>query len=172
MGGGRWCDFHALEQAISSQYPGDIYGIHGLYHWRRVERHGLWLSARTGADAFVVRLFAWFHDSRRFNDATDDGHGSRGADHAAELRGRLFDLEDDAFSFLVAACRGHTDQLHSEDATIGTCWDADRLDLGRVGIIPSSGYMSTGFGKEVADAGSFYSFLTEKERAAASEYRS
>ena len=30
----------------------------------------------------------------------------------------------------------------STDATIQTCWDADRLDLGRVGIFPSAKYLS------------------------------
>lgn len=167
----RWCDFPALERTVCSQFQGDIHSIHGLHHWRTVERHGVWLSARTGADLLVVRLFAWFHDSRRFNDFTDQGHGSRGADHAAELRGKVFDLEDEAFARLQCACQGHTDELHSADITIGTCWDSDRLDLGRVGILPSSDYMSTDFAKEVADMGSFFPFLTETEKSAAAEIR-
>ena len=37
--------------------------------------------------------------------------------------------------------------------TIGTCWDADRLDLGRVGVIPSVDFMSTQDGKEAACVG-------------------
>jgi uncharacterized protein len=122
------------------------------------------LASRSGADTLVTRLFAWFHDSRRHNDGTDQNHGKRGADYAAALRGRLFELEDEAFEKLIYACTWHTDQDHSEDATIGTCWDSDRLDLGRVGMIPSPKFMSTAFGKEVAVAGSFYSFLTETER--------
>ncbi len=167
----RWCDFPALEQIVCSQFQGDIQSIHGLHHWRRVERHGIWLSARTGADVMVVRLFAWFHDSRRFNDFTDQGHGGRGADYAAELRGKVFGLEDEAFAQLWSACQGHTDELHSPDPTIGTCWDSDRLDLGRVGILPSSDYMSTDFAKEVADMGSFFPFLTESEKSVTAEFR-
>jgi hypothetical protein len=31
----------------------------------------------------------------------------------------------------------------SADGTIGTCWDADRLDLPRVGIWPSAALLST-----------------------------
>ena len=31
----------------------------------------------------------------------------------------------------------------SDDPTIGTCWDADRLDLRRVAIVPKTGLMST-----------------------------
>jgi uncharacterized protein len=33
---------------------------------------------------------------------------------------------------------------------IGACWDADRLDLTRVGIIPDPDMMSTEPGKELA----------------------
>ena len=49
--------------------------------------------------------------------------------------------------------------MQNDDAiTIGTCWDADRLDLGRVGIIPSSDFMSTQAGKESARAAYSFSF--------------
>lgn len=80
----------------------------------------------------------------------DQGHGIRGAAYATELRGKLFDLDNDAFSLLHYACTWHTDQNFSDNPTIGTCWDADRLDLGRVGIIPNENFMSTSFGKETA----------------------
>ena len=39
--------------------------VHGPRHWRRVERNGLLLATRSGANIAVVRLFALFHDSRR-----------------------------------------------------------------------------------------------------------
>ncbi len=83
-----------------------------------------------------MQLFAVFHDSRRINETTDFGHGQRGADFAAELRGDLFDLSDGAFDLLHTACAGHTDGETDGDITIHTCFDADRLDLGRVGIMP------------------------------------
>jgi uncharacterized protein len=38
----------------------------------------------------------------------------------------------------------------SEHPTIGTCWDADRLDLGRVGARPDPKYMSTEARKRAA----------------------
>jgi uncharacterized protein len=37
---------------------------------------------------------------------------------------------------LFEACRLHTDGLTSSEPTVQACWDADRLDLGRVGITP------------------------------------
>jgi len=145
----RWCNFEHLAEITTNQISLRSNSIHGASHWKRVERNGLHLSAHTGADVMVVRLFAWFHDARRQNDRIDPGHGRRGADYAAALRRQMFDLEEDAFEKLVFACTWHTDQILSTDPTIGTCWDADRLDLGRAGITPSVSFMSTAFGKEL-----------------------
>ncbi|MGB5446898.1 MAG: hypothetical protein WBM99_15485, partial [Psychromonas sp.] len=36
----------------------------------------------------------------------------------------------------------------STDPTIGTCWDADRLDLGRYGIYPKAQFLSTEAAKD------------------------
>jgi len=161
MNHSRWCDFEKLSEAVSAQLQTDPCSIHGPSHWRRVEQNGLWLATRTGADPFVTRLFAWFHDSKRECDDTDPGHGRRGAEYAINLRGKLFDLEDPSFGVLIYACTWHTDKNLSDEITIGTCWDSDRIDLGRVGIIPSEEFMSTSFGKEIAIAGSFNPCITE-----------
>jgi uncharacterized protein len=124
--------------------------LHGPDHWRRVEYNGLRLAARTGADPDVVRLFALFHDCRRQDDGADPGHGARGAAFAAKLRGAWFDLPDAAFELLRVACTWHTDRIHHKHPTIGTCWDADRLDLGRVGVVPRAEFMSTAAGRGLA----------------------
>ncbi|BCU77864.1 hypothetical protein llg_25790 [Luteolibacter sp. LG18] len=156
-------DFPALWRRVtaSSHRPEWEHTVHGPDHWRRVERNAVLLATRTGADVDVVRLFALFHDSRRENDGHDPEHGARGAAHAAELRGTAYALDDARFELLRLACTGHTDGLHHPDPTIGTCWDADRLDLGRVGMIPDPYYMSTAFGKEIAARGSIFEFLPE-----------
>jgi uncharacterized protein len=111
-------------------------GIHGVSHWARVLENGLRLAQVTDANIAVVELFAIFHDSCRVNEAVDPGHGQRGADLAAELRGDLFKLPDADFRLLYDACVGHTDGETNADITIQSCWDADRLDLGRVGMTP------------------------------------
>jgi uncharacterized protein len=152
-------DFAALWDAVTAQYHGGLYSIHGPAHWRRVEQNGLLLAQRTGADVTVVKLFALFHDAKRLNEGHDEGHGARGAAYASELRAELSGLDERRFGLLRYACTWHTDEEHSEDPTIGTCWDADRLDLGRVGIIPDAAFMSTAFGKQIAQAGSIYPFL-------------
>lgn len=148
-----------LWQRVASQFNNGPCSIHGPDHWRRVERNGLLLATRSAANVFVVRLFALFHDCRRENDGWDPGHGARGAEHAASLRGIEYDLSDEDFERLRYACTWHTEGRRHDDPTIGTCWDADRLDLGRVGIIPSSRFMSTEFAREIADRGSIHEIL-------------
>lgn len=129
------------------------YSIHGPDHWRRVLRNGRILATRTGANVEIVQLFALFHDNKRLHDGWDPEHGKRGAEHAATLRGSGFQLSDDDFEVLRYACEWHTDGHHHDDPTIGTCWDADRLDLGRCGTVPDAEYMSTAFGREIANHG-------------------
>ena len=150
----------SLWEKVSAQLHNGPDSIHGPAHWRRVLRNGLLLATRSGADLAVVRMFALFHDSRRVNDMTDPDHGKRGAAYAAEARAAgLFTLSDEQFDQLHEACVGHMDGHHHADPTVGTCWDADRLDLGRCWITPKAKFMSTAFAREIAAAGSMYPFL-------------
>jgi uncharacterized protein len=118
-------------------------GDHGIAHRARVCENGLRLANETGAVVEVVRLFARLHDSRRINEHTDPDHGPRAAEFARTLRGRVFDLPDAEFRLLHRACTGHTHERTHPDVTIQTCWDADRLDLGRVRITPDSRSLCT-----------------------------
>ncbi|PCI36446.1 MAG: hypothetical protein COB53_09540 [Elusimicrobia bacterium] len=107
--------------------------IHGLHHWRTVERNGLYLAQFTGADKEVISLFGHFHDCMRENEGRDIEHGPRATTF---LRGNryLIPLDDECFEMLCVACSGHTFGRTSDCVTVATCWDADRLDLDRVGI--------------------------------------
>ncbi|KAA5542126.1 hypothetical protein FYK55_15060 [Roseiconus nitratireducens] len=134
-------------ETILDGYALPIDGDHGVAHWARVLENGLRLGDETGADLDVVALFAIFHDSRRVNEVTDPNHGLRGAELAAQLRGTGFQLDDHAFGLLYRACEGHTDERTHPDVTVQTCWDADRLDLGRVGITPHPSRLCTAVAK-------------------------
>jgi uncharacterized protein len=123
-------------------------GYHGVAHWARVLENGLRLAEETDALVEVVRLFAVLHDSRRINEGTDPDHGPRAAEFARTLRGRLFDLPEHEFLLLHRACAGHTHERTHPDVTIQTCWDADRLDLGRVGITPHPNRLCTEIAKQ------------------------
>lgn len=129
------------------------HSLHGPDHWQRVERNALAISHYSTANALVVRLFAVLHDSHRQNESHDPDHGKRAADWAKTLRGQQFDLPDDAFNTLCQALIYHDKGRTSGDPTIGTCWDADRLDLTRVGIKPAEKLMSTERGREIVREG-------------------
>jgi uncharacterized protein len=140
-----------LIEAIGKQYRLPWSGIHGIGHWARVRENGLRIAATlSGVNSGVVELFAVFHDAGRKNEGIDAGHGRRGAELAESLRGVLFELSDEAFGLLDAACRYHTDGRTDGDVTVQTCWDADRLDLGRVDIRLDPRYLGTAAAKDPA----------------------
>jgi uncharacterized protein len=136
-------DIPALLDAIRRQFPLDWHGAHGIRHWERVRDNGLRLAADTGANPKVVELFAYLHDSRRLDEWEDDGHGARAAEFLRTLQGRFFHLDDVELELLSHACRHHSEGIMDGDVTVLTCWDADRLDLGRVGIEPNPRYLCT-----------------------------
>jgi len=95
-----------------------------------------------------VQLFALFHDARRANEGTDPSHGLRGAELAAQWRGKMFPhLPEERFQLLYTACAMHSEGLMDADLTVQTCWDADRLDLGRIGIRPDPQRLCTLFAR-------------------------
>lgn len=142
-------DFPAIMRVILAEYALPVRGDHGVVHWARVMENGLRVAERTGADLEVVRLFALFHDSRRINEYRDDDHGLRGGEFAHSLRGSLVQLDDARFELLFEACRLHTDGHTDGDETLQACWDADRLDLGRVGIMPRPNRLCTDAAREL-----------------------
>jgi uncharacterized protein len=114
----------------------DWRGVHGAPHWSRVRVNGLAIARAIGAREDVVELFALLHDSQRQNDGTDALHGARAAQWATASRGVLFRLDAVGLELLVYACRHHSDGLIEAAPTVQACWDADRLDLARVGRTP------------------------------------
>jgi len=142
-----------LIDRIKAQYRLDWHGTHGWPHWVNVNKAGQQIALYHGLNANVIQLFAVFHDACRENELEDEDHGLRGADLAFKLRGDielLRDLKQKDFDALYVACSEHTDGKTTTDPLIGACWDADRLDLGRVGITPNARYLSTEAGRAIA----------------------
>lgn len=136
-------DTPAIVDVILGDYPLPLRGVHGVGHWARVLENGLRIAEINGADREIVTLFALFHDARRINEERDPDHGLRGAELARSLRGTLVHLDDDRFDLLFEACRLHTEGHTNGDRTLLACWDADRLDLGRVGTTPDPRRLGT-----------------------------
>ena len=148
-------NLEAVWERVLKETSVNYYSIHGPKHWAHVERNGLYIAEKTGADQTIVKLFALFHDCRRINDHIDDGHGLRGAEYAAKIKDELIDISTDDFDKLYYACEWHTDKNDTDDITVAACWDADRLDIGRVGFIVDAQYMNSKPAKEIADSQNF-----------------
>jgi uncharacterized protein len=88
----------------------------------------------------------------RNDDGYDLQHGPRAAALVDEIRDtELAFLNDDEILQLKKACELHTTTWRTEDATVNACFDADRLDLGRVGIAPNPDKMATVQGQILAE---------------------
>ncbi|MFN8612819.1 MAG: hypothetical protein U0931_35100 [Vulcanimicrobiota bacterium] len=143
-------DRDAFRQLVIEQFRLGRNSAHCQDHWARVEAYGLHLGRLYRADLEVIRLFALLHDSQRFEESYDPEHGPRAARYAELHCGKSFALEADQLNLLMEACRDHDRGFTHKDVTIACCWDADRLDLDRVCIMPDPNYMSTGEGKRLA----------------------
>ncbi len=141
----RTVDLEGVTRVARERFQLGRHSSHGPPHWRRVKENGLRLARLNGTDAELVILFSLLHDCCREYDGSDIEHGPR----AAELMEKflrttvLEDLEPERFETLLEAVRDHTSGHRHDDITIGTCWDADRLDIGRVGSRPRRRYLST-----------------------------
>lgn len=127
----------------------DEFSLHGADHWERVRENGLRIAAHYKiVKVDVIELFAYLHDCCRESDGSDPHHGPRAAEFAETLRGSLIDLDDQSFELLRVAIACHTTARTHDALTVKICWDADRLDLGRVGIRPEPRRLCTKFAKE------------------------
>jgi len=120
-------------------------GIHGVPHWSRVWYHGRKIAHALDVNPSILAWFAYLHDSQRHNDNRDPLHGQRAADFALSLRreGTILELNAVEFEHLCEAMRLHSDGHTEGEPAIRACWDADRLDLGRVGIWPEPDRLCT-----------------------------
>lgn len=140
-----------LEDFILDHFDHDACGIaHGPAHWRRVQDHGTVIARSLGIDPLIPHIFGLVHDSQRQDEGTDPGHGRRAAEFVLAERTRLFDFLSNAeVEQLAHACELHSDgHTHSEHTSALACWDADRLDLGRVGIEPDPRHLCTSYARD------------------------
>jgi uncharacterized protein len=146
---GTWQDW--LLQWAAGQYPPELGQLHGPDHWFKVYRNGMGLcDVDPDVDRVIVECFALIHDSQRINNDDDPHHGERAADVCETLwiAGKL-PLSEQQKDILVMACHFHHKGTTTKQPTVGACWDADRMDLVRVGTIPNKTLFSTQVGKDL-----------------------
>lgn len=135
--------------------------FHGIEHWEEVERNGILLAKYDSKiNIKVVRYFAYLHDScieYNGNHSERIEHGKRAAKFCDEIRNTfLSSFSDNEFLLLRNACEYHTIKTSVGNITIDTCFDADRLDLPRVGIQPKASKMASKQGKEFVTNWDYY----------------
>jgi len=139
-------DFLFDSQAVYGNLKISIDSIHGYNHWKSVEKIGHYIADRNGADKSVVSAFAFLHDIGRERESEEPRHGEK----SMELVKKSFNLElstDQQEKLLFAISEHDKSDAKSDDITIQTCWDADRLDLPRVYILPDRELLYTEVGK-------------------------
>lgn len=129
---------------IRKQFRLNWWGHHGVRHWARVRRNGHIIAQHTpGVDLAVLDLFAVLHDAARHDEDEDPSHGWRAMAHLRKLHSDTrLGLSDGQFHTLLIAIERHSDPRATPyNVTMAACWNADRLDLGRVGITPDKRFM-------------------------------
>lgn len=150
----------AILEAIMRERPHNVVSFyHGAFHWTRVCSKAMYLCGRyPKADRDVAWHFAYLHDVCRENEDVDPGHGPRAVQWVTQPHIRQhINLDDQQFRLLCYAMSGHThahpDHGKSDllsNITVNVCWDADRLDIGRIGVVVDPGYLFTPMGKFLA----------------------
>jgi uncharacterized protein len=143
-------DISRIKHLAISRYHGDHLGNSGPMHWERAWQNGQLLIPMTKANPTVVELFCYLHDCCSVHDGHEPEHGPAAMFFIRQNIQLFSFLTDQEFTLLVDACANHTFNLLSKDPTIATCWDADRLDLGRRGIYPKAEFFSTQAAKNPA----------------------
>jgi uncharacterized protein len=122
---------------------------HGADHWERVALHGKSVARSLGLDPLLPYVFGWVHDSQRESEGLDPEHGARAAEFIGSNEDGLFSfLSDEQLNILALACDLHSTGETEGDELAQACWDADRLDLWRVGVKPEPQYLCTEYAKQ------------------------
>ncbi len=137
-----------LIQIIKETFQLNWKGVHGVSHWARVRVNGLLIAKQNGANQRVVELFSFLHDVKREADFNDPEHGERAAQFIDSLPDELLGINAVDKKLLKLACQDHSKGMVDGDITVKTCWDADRLDLGRGGIRPNTKKLCTEVAKQ------------------------
>lgn len=139
-------DIQKIFYLANERFVLDHNGFHGKSHWARVFINAMTLCDYYNTDKTIPSLFSFLHDCCRENEGDDPTHGLRAASYADYLYSKdLLPISMLQHNMLTAAMKLHSDG----DTGIGMplaiqiCWDADRLDLGRVGKIPDRRYLCT-----------------------------
>ena len=126
----------------------DGLGLHGIPHLRRVASTAGRLAAAVGEDVEAAVIAGFLHDCARVHDGGGTRHAHDSADLAKEILATFYPHVDS--DRLCDGIAHHADGTVTDDPLIGSLWDADRLDLIRLGRETRPHLLSTGLARRVA----------------------
>jgi len=126
---------------------GDL-DIHGFPHLERVAILSGRLADALGEDVESAVVMGFLHDSARRDDRGGPGHAHDSAVLARRLLGRFYpDMDADR---ICDAIERHADGETTADPLTACLWDADRLELKRLGRTIDTDLLSTEAAKRLA----------------------
>lgn len=137
-----------LIEVIESFYLQLFNGVHGIDHWTRVLQNGIILCDKNpNLNKNIIIAFSFFHDVGRTREDDEPIHGYNGGRRLLKYKYKI-NLTKEEIDKCYEACVDHTHTRHHKDPQIAACWDADRLDLYRVGVMPDVDYLNLEESKE------------------------
>ena len=130
-------------EATCLPYLDLIEGVHGLEHLRRVALSAGVLAKQVGADVESCVVGGFLHDCARTGDESGTAHALHSAIQARVILDKHYPHLD-AYTILFAI-QFHADGKTTGDPITACIWDADRLDLQRLGRTIDKNLLSNGF---------------------------
>ncbi len=122
--------------------------LHGVSHLRRVAILSGRLANAVGEDVESAVVMGFLHDCARSNDGNDTEHGHESAFLARGLIERFYPHLD--VDRICEAIAGHADGEVTIDPLTACLWDADRLELKRIGRTIDLDLLSTKVARRLA----------------------
>lgn len=123
-------------------------GLHGFGHIERVVEYAKLIAKKECPGKYEdIIVGAYLHDVGRIDDSENNEHALKSAEIAEFLISRHWPWLDK--KKIVEAIKYHADGDVTDDHVIGAIWDADRLDLDRIGKVIDCNLLSTKTAKKI-----------------------
>lgn len=125
-------------------------GIHGIDHVKRVVENAKIIAKKECPNNYDdIVIGAYLHDIGRIDDNGGNEHAFRGFEISKQLLAKYWPHLN--HKKILTAIKEHADSLITDDPLIGSIWDADRLDLTRLGIKINLELLSTQTAKKLLE---------------------
>lgn len=121
--------------------------VHGVSHLMSVAATAARIAHATGEDVMSATVGGFLHDCARQNDGNGEGHARESAQMARSIIVKHFGELD--VNRICSAIADHAAGKTTADGLAAAIWDADRLDLARLGIVVDPAYLSTALARRL-----------------------